>query len=216
MQTGWNWKVVKDTAKWKQPDGAVMALVPLLSAWQRPRVYDIGCGLGRHLTFFSSIGCDVAGSDISPEAVAESSRVLRALNVVPDVKEGRMTRIDQPDGAFSLVIALRVIHHATKSDVVKAITEVHRILVPGGYFFATFKADTEARPKSAIILDAQTAIWQDEPEKGIPHFYSRRDDVLDFMGKFTTVSLKYCDAYEAPGFVAGKINAWYEMLAKKS
>ncbi len=215
MQTGWDWKAVKDTAKWKQADGAIVALAPLLSAWKKPRVYDLGCGLGRHLAFFSSIGCDVAGSDISPGAVAESARVLRALNVVPDVKEGRMTRIDQPDGSFSLVIAFRVIHHAVKADIVKAIAEVHRILVPGGYFFVTFKVDTDARPPGATIIDAQTTIWQEEPEKGVPHFYSRRGDLDVFLSAFTMVSLKYCESYEPPGFEVGRRNAWYEVLARK-
>ncbi|MEX2728962.1 MAG: class I SAM-dependent methyltransferase [Candidatus Sigynarchaeum springense] len=192
-----------------------MELVPLLSAWKKPRIYDLGCGLGRHLAFFASIGCDVAGSDISPDAVAESTRVLRSMNVVPDVKEGKMTRIDQPDGSFSLVIALRVIHHAVKADITKAISEVHRIIVPGGYFFATFKADTEARPPSATIIDAQTAIWQEEPEKGILHFYSRREDIFWFMRAFTILSLQYRESYEPPGFDERKMNAWYEVLAKK-
>jgi tellurite methyltransferase len=214
MQRGWNWNVVKDTTKWKQPDGAVMALAPLLAAWRRPRVYDLGCGLGRHLLFFSTIGCDVAGSDISPEAVAESSRALRAVNVVPDVKVGHMTSIDQPDGSFSLVVALRVIHHAVKADIEKAIAEVHRILVPGGYFFATFKADAETRPSKATIIDAQTAIWQEEPEKGVPHFYSRREDLFLLMHDFTIVSLKYCEAYEHPAFDASRKNVWYEVLGK--
>ncbi|MBN2152915.1 MAG: class I SAM-dependent methyltransferase [Candidatus Lokiarchaeota archaeon] len=192
-----------------------MALAPLLSAWPRPRVYDLGCGLGRHLAFFSSAGCDVAGSDISADAVAESARVLRAMGVVPDVKEGRMTSIDQPSGSFHLVIALRVIHHAVMAEIEGVIAEVHRILVPGGYLFATFKADAEPRPPGATIVDAQTAIWQDEPEKGIPHFYSRREDVFGFLHAFEMVSLKYCEAYEPPGFEAGRRNAWYEVLAKR-
>ena len=149
----------------------------------------------------------VAGSDISPEAVAESARTLRALAVAPDVKEGCMTRIDQPDETFSLVIAFRVIHHAVRADIAKAITEVHRILVPGGYFFVTFKVDTEARPPGATIIDAQTAIWQEEPEKGIPHFYSRRGDLDVFLSAFTMVSLKYCESYEPPGFEVGRRNA---------
>lgn len=214
-QTGWNWKAVTSVEKWRQPDGAVMALLPLLSGWNAPRVYDLGCGLGRHLQFFAIAGYSVAGSDISPDAVAESTRVLRATGMEADVKEGRMTSIAQPDGAFHLVIALRVIHHATRPEIEQAIAEVHRILAPGGFFFATFKSDAEARPPDAIIIDARTAIWQAEPEKGIPHFYARREDVISLVRAFEIVSFKYCEAYEPPRFDAGKKNAWYEVLARK-
>ena len=108
LQVAWNWKEVKDTKYWKIPDGAVMRLIYLLGKDDAIKVYDLGCGLGRHTVFFASQGYQVAASDLSEEAVNQTRRWLQEENLSAAVEQGRMTEIKQPDNEFDLVISFNV------------------------------------------------------------------------------------------------------------
>ena len=56
IQIGWKWAEVEDTSGWKIPDGPVMSLIYSLGRDPNKKVYDLGCGIGRHAVFFSSQG----------------------------------------------------------------------------------------------------------------------------------------------------------------
>ena len=58
-------------ARWElqEPQAEVVALVARLKAEGKPRVHDLGCGLGRHLLLLAAEGFEASGSGLTPAAV---------------------------------------------------------------------------------------------------------------------------------------------------
>ncbi len=201
IQEGWKWLQLQDKSDWQLPDGPTMQLVFSLGDNPDIKVYDLGCGLGRHTVFFAEQGYQVYASDISLAAVQETKSWLKKAGLSATVNHGQMTQLDQPENLFDLVISFNVIYHALRRDIVKTISEVHRILKPGGIFYGTLLTKdkgTHFREKENQIIDEQTLIIRGGVEDGIPHFFSHMEDVFDFFSNFEIESLVYCEVYDSP------------------
>jgi SAM-dependent methyltransferase len=102
---------------------------------------EIGCGPGANLWFLANEGYSVAGIDGSPTAIEQAyARIARELPDYPreraDLRVGNFTSLPWPDGHFDFVFDNEALS-ANRIDVVRAaIAESHRVLKPGGKFFA--------------------------------------------------------------------------------
>ena len=220
LQVGWDWSKVEDFSYWKIPDGHVMNL-PYFIGKPPAKILDLGCGVGRHTIYFASLGYDVSAMDLSEEGVKSTKEWLKNEGLTAKVELGRMTELNYKDDTFTLVLAFNVIYHAFKSDMIKTIAEIFRVLKPGGYFFGTILTKDPKQPfddKTAVI-DDQTLIKQEEPEKGIPHFFSYIEDVLEFFNAFEIKDLYYKEWYQEPITLERinnrKGNGHYILLAQK-
>ncbi|PWI48506.1 hypothetical protein CEE45_06370 [Candidatus Heimdallarchaeota archaeon B3_Heim] len=201
VQQGWNWLELKDKSGWEIPDGPVMSLVFSLGQNPEIKVYDLGCGIGRHTVFFAAQGYQVYASDISKEAVLETKMWLEKAGLSANVNQGRMTQNIHPDNTFDLVVSFNVIYHAFRKDIVKTISEVYRILKPGGAFYGTLLTKdrgSQFREKGNRIVDEQTIVIKSGVEDGIPHFFSHIEDVFDFFKDFHIESLVYNEVFDTP------------------
>ena len=219
LQVGWDWKKVKDFSYWKMPDGHVINL-PYRIKKQTAKVLDLGCGVGRHTIFFSSIGYDVSAMDISEEAVRKTKEWLDEEGLKAKVETGKMTDLPYPDDNFDLVVAFNVIYHAYKHDIIKTISEISRVLKSGGYLFLTLLTkDPEIPFYGKGIVDEQTIIKLEEPEKGIPHFFFRLEDVFEFFKDYEFKDFYYKEWYSIPTTIEKikkkKGSGHYILLAQK-
>ncbi|MEA2687541.1 MAG: hypothetical protein QOD51_148 [Candidatus Eremiobacteraeota bacterium] len=83
------------------------------------------CGWG----FYFSINPKAAGVDGDPRSVAE----LRAKGY--NVRQANVLEpLPFPDGAFDWVLAHDVLEHFTFDELERVMTNVHRVLSPGGRF----------------------------------------------------------------------------------
>lgn len=104
------------------------------------RILDAGCGGGRNLVFFLQAGYPVYGVDRQPELV-ESARRL-AARLAPELprENFRVEPVEElsfDDASFDAVLASALLHFARDTRHFKAmVTELWRILAPGGFFFA--------------------------------------------------------------------------------
>jgi len=106
----------------------------------RPRLLDAGCGAGRNLPFFLKHGFDVCAVDADHGAV-EAVRDLAAAHhahLAPDNFHTRpLDALPWPDASFDAVICSAVLHFARdQADFDAMLTEMWRVLKPGGLFFA--------------------------------------------------------------------------------
>jgi SAM-dependent methyltransferase len=96
----------------------------------KPRVLDIGCAAGALLEELRGRGWDCTGVEIC-RAEAEYARRERHL----DVRNLALEENRFPGDSFDLVLASHLIEHLNRPAAF--VSEVRRILAPGGYFIVT-------------------------------------------------------------------------------
>jgi SAM-dependent methyltransferase len=104
-------------------------VVDLLAPVAGERILDLGCGDGTLTAELAAIGCDVVGSDASPDLLAAAA--AKGLETV--LADGH----DLPfENEFDAVFSNAALHWMTRPDAV--IRSVARALRPGGRFVAEF------------------------------------------------------------------------------
>ena len=92
---------------------------------------DVGCGIGGWIIFLKEQGYNVEGIDIAARTV----RALTEYDPGLKVKVGSITRIPAADTSLDGLLAIGVLEYV-EDKVPEALAEVHRVLKPGGFFFA--------------------------------------------------------------------------------
>lgn len=94
-------------------------------------ILDAGCGTGKNLAFFNSIGFKAEGFDYSDDAIAFCHQ--RGLK---QVQKGDVTDIQWPNAHFDVVTCMDVAGSLSAEDNLKAVAELYRVLKPGGLLIA--------------------------------------------------------------------------------
>lgn len=98
-------------------------------SFRRPRLLDLGSGVGRDLEFFSTNGVDAIGVDISPVSVA----IARERGLNAEVMD--LHHVSLPSNSFEVLYSMNGLVHIpgeTLHDVLKSLSS---LLVADGWFF---------------------------------------------------------------------------------
>ena len=97
------------------------------------KLLEVGCGtgyVGLNLCLYDDLVGELYACDISQGMVDTCTRNAEELGVVVRAKQSELERLDYPDEEFDMVIGHAILHHIP--DVQKALSEIHRVLKPGG------------------------------------------------------------------------------------
>ena len=123
--------------RWRTAENSAGHLLPHLRAGQR--LLDVGCGPGTiTLDLAGRVAPgEVVGMDRSAQVVAEAAAEAARRRQGGDegaeavtFRVGDVYALDEPDASFDVVHAHQVLQHLT--DPVAALTEMRRVLRPGG------------------------------------------------------------------------------------
>ena len=103
-----------------------LALTDLLKS--QDRILEIGCGIGTVVHELSKEGHDVIGIDISGEAIEYGRKKYDRLHLDVQAAEN----LPYEDESFEVVLSFDLFEHIAAID--KHISEVKRVLRPGGYY----------------------------------------------------------------------------------
>lgn len=116
-------------------------------------VLDVGCGHGRHARPLALTGHRVVGFDVSrrlleiARTTSSSSRQFGALAWLG----ADTTALPFRDATFDAAICIAVIHHLpTERDRRRAVSEIRRVLVPGGAAFVSVWAADDPYLESVL------------------------------------------------------------------
>jgi SAM-dependent methyltransferase len=109
-------------------------------------VLDVGAGFGRHAYESARRGAHVVALDFAADEVEQTAGTLAAMAAAGEIPadaqagvlRGDARRLPFPDATFDIVITSEVLEHI--QDDVAAISEMARVLKPGGRFAATVPA----------------------------------------------------------------------------
>ena len=145
------------------PDLATRRAHLLAEARRGDRALDLGCGVGDFAAELARAGAEVVGIEVAEAALARARARHPGLDF-------RVARVDGPlplpDGSFDLVWASEVIEHI--ADTARWLSEVRRVLAPGGRLLIT-------TPSHGRLRLAVGGIERfSEPLGDHLHLYSRR------------------------------------------
>ena len=91
-------------------------------------VCDLGCGPGHIGAFLAGHGVDTVGIDLSAGMVAQARLSYPAMSFT----QGDMTALAVPEHSFAGIACFYALIHVPRSQVLGALEEMARVLVPGG------------------------------------------------------------------------------------
>jgi SAM-dependent methyltransferase len=98
-------------------------------------ICDLGCGPGQAARYLHDHGAAACGIDLSDEMV----RCARSLNPGVPFEQGDMLALSRvADASFGGIAALYSIIHVRRDRVVEALSELRRVLRPGGVLLLAF------------------------------------------------------------------------------
>jgi SAM-dependent methyltransferase len=116
------------------------ALLDEIAAGATGLICDLGCGPGHVAHYLHQRGAAVLGIDLSPAMIAEARRRYPTLRF----ETGDIRSLPHADNTFRAVVAMYSLIHLGDRELADALREVHRTLVPGGLFLASFHRGTGA------------------------------------------------------------------------
>jgi SAM-dependent methyltransferase len=114
--------------------GAPEQIEPVLQAAQiepQDRILDVGCGTGFILLGAARRASQVVGVDVTPAMLAEARRRVEEAGLTNvTLREGTAEALPFADQRFDAAITRLTLHHF--GDPRRALSEMHRVLRPGG------------------------------------------------------------------------------------
>ena len=191
-------------------DEAYMGHYPYLARYldelpvEGRQVLEIGLGFGTVGQILAQRGACYHGADIAAGPVAMMRDRLRWIGGTDDADATQASALELPwpDETFDVVVSIGCLHHT--GDLPRAVSEVHRVLVPGGLAFVMLYNAHSFRQLVVVnrerIRAARTRLSSDERVRAMydantageaaPHtdFVSRRD-VRELFGAFRDLTI---------------------------
>jgi SAM-dependent methyltransferase len=191
-------------------DAAYMGSYPYLTRYldalpvEGRKVLEIGLGFGTVGQILAERGAHYHGADIAAEPVSMMRDRLGRLGLIDGDTVLQASALELPwdHGTFDIVVSIGCLHHT--GDLPRAVSEVHRVLVPGGTAFVmlynahsfrqlvvvrrervrAFLTHRNSSERVRAMYDSNSA------GEAAPHtdFVSRRD-VRRLFGAFSTVEI---------------------------
>ncbi len=130
------------------------------------KILEVGCGSGANLWMMAKEGFHVYGLD-SSETALELARahLSEKWDVSAEFAKGSFTNLPYDNDMFDAVVDVVSLQHLTIADARNALTEIARVLKPGGEFFSYRLSDHSIMYSQGCSkgLDAATLSNIDNP-----------------------------------------------------
>jgi len=104
-----------------------------MDSWDGVKVLDVGCGGGYACEYLAQRKAVVFGTDILPESLQEARDHAKGNNLEIEYRLCTTERLPFNDNAMDAVTCFDVLEHVP--DKPNTLSEIHRVLNPGGWLF---------------------------------------------------------------------------------
>lgn len=122
-----------------QPSKSILKFVNYLQAKRVPlkgTLVEVGCGMGRNINYFSQLGLNAIGLDISKVAIREAKKRARFLSVKPKYFAlDASKRWPFKNSSVDFVIDVTTSHLMDSKQLKGYVVELTRVLKPTGHLF---------------------------------------------------------------------------------
>lgn len=112
---------------------------------KRYRVLDLGCGAGRHTVFLAKERFEVTACDFSEPGLRETIARCSAENLTVGTSLCEADNLPFASNLFAGVLCYGVLYYLPRKRFEKAVSEIFRVLQPGGHAFIVTRTDFDTR-----------------------------------------------------------------------
>lgn len=170
------------------PESEVFKFVALLAKEfpheKNRKVWDLGCGAGRHSVVIGKLGCEVFISDKSTKALSLTKEKLVEHNLSYTDALASMEVYPWKKRAFLHgVFSWAVLQHNTLDKIIESVDCIHESIIDGGYFLGTIKSTKADLCGQGPEIEKDTFILDVGNETGIPHHYFDEEGIKQLFGE---------------------------------
>jgi SAM-dependent methyltransferase len=170
-----------------------------LESMRGKRVMEIGLGSGASLHRIAQVAKACFGLDLSGSTIELNQTRNKHFNLGVKLIHASATEIPLADNSLDVVVSVGCIHHIP--DIEKVVTEIHRILKPGGVFKGMVYHRNSYRLRIAAPLkkrsdpEGRDRTWQDSVREydGAENPYGTaysKADMLKLLHKFSPIEFQ--------------------------
>jgi tellurite methyltransferase len=179
-QDNWDW--------WKKPAPEVLDLIRSLSPMERPKVLDLGCGIGRHAIAFASAQFSVTATDTSPAAIQHLNEWAHSLQLSIETHVCEVPTETLPCETFDVVVSYNVIYHGSREKFADAIQQIRKLLKQNGIFFFTCPSRQDGKYGFGERVAPHTYQCTKSVTPGDTHYFADADDLVGLLAGFRTLA----------------------------
>jgi len=114
------------------------------------RILEVGCGSGANLWMMAKEGFVTHGMDSSAKGLDLARQHLgEKWGVTADLRQGSFTELSYENDHFNAVVDVVSLQHLNLKDSRLALSEIARVLKPGGAFFSYRLSDASVKYQSS-------------------------------------------------------------------
>lgn len=132
-------------------------------------ILDVGSGSGVFADCMAGMGATIVGIDANSDAVSYANRTFKRENIT--FLEGYLDKLDFDDNSFDAVTCLEVVEHVYPEQVRILLTDIFRILRPGGRLLVTTPNYRGLWPIVEYVADNFSSVAKMDMEQRVTHFY---------------------------------------------
>lgn len=152
---------------------------------RKQSVVDLGCGNGRNLIYLAKeFGVSGTGFDIAQSAIAQAKKsALQEGHHLAFSVRSIAGELPFEDESQALVLDMMVSHFLNNEERTKLVTEIARIMKPGGwFFFKTFLLDEDRHAKRLLAEHpAGESGSYIHPEIRVAEHVSTEDEITELL-----------------------------------
>ena len=181
---GWT---AEKIAKWLTPDPRLLLVLEQWRARGLENLLDRGCGPGRHAMAAARMGFRVTGLDRSASALAHLRDRARQEGLAVHPVEGDIFTLPFPEGSFDCVVDYHASFHTDTAGYLWGVSELFRVLRPGGEAYVTVKSKRDRRYQEANPSARADRFTLLHEPGGSPHIYADPEELPELFPGFTFV-----------------------------
>ncbi len=173
--------------------------------WQGLKVLDVGCGGGFSCEFMAKKGTITYGIDSSAKCIETAQRHSCKNGLDINYKVGVAESLPYQDNTFDVVICVDVLEHV--SDYRQVVSEIYRVLKPGGiFFYDTINRNFQSRLMMIWLMENLLRLIP----LGVHDWdkFIQPEELKELMVSlnFIEVEMKGFDLFGEVGYVLGELN----------
>ncbi|MGL4368751.1 MAG: class I SAM-dependent methyltransferase [Spirochaetota bacterium] len=204
--SSWNTHYTRAKSALNYPDEN---LVRMLRPWLEGRsaeqlaALDLGCGSGRHLKLLSECGVgNITGSDYSQQAL-DIAKAFGLPLVLAD-----NTALPFENDSFDIVVCWGALHYSSKESFTRQVSEIRRVLKPGGALFATLRSEFDTMMRKGTHIGNNVWVTSlSDITQSVASFYSQQE-LADGFSAFSHLDYGIMER-TVPGKMNERISHWY-------